>query len=470
MKLAVIGTGYVGLVAGVCFAESGNDVICVDVDESKVERLRAGESTIFEPGLETLFERNRREERLLFTSDLAEAVEPADIIFLALPTPPGEDGSADLSYVLQAAEDIGRLMDSYKIIVTKSTVPVGTADAVHERVARHATCEFDVVSNPEFLREGNAVDDFMRPERVVVGTSSPRAEKTMRELYHPFLLSGNPLLVMDTRSAEITKYAANSMLALRISFMNDIANLCERCGANVDLVRLGIGLDSRIGKRFLFAGTGYGGSCFPKDVKALIHTGREYNAPQRLLEATHAINEEQKLTLLPRILEHFDGDISGRKFAVWGLAFKPNTDDVREAPALILIEQLLAQGARVCAYDPEATDATRRIIGDKIGYVRRHYDACEDADALIIMTEWNKFREPDFDFMRELLRQPVIFDGRNVYDIATMRTRGYTYYSIGRPVVRPEHAVPSLATANGKAHDQTWSPSHTIDASPNSSN
>ena len=438
MKLAVIGTGYVGLVAGICFAESGNDVICVDIDESKVERLRAGELTIYEPGLDRLFDRNRRDERLLFTSDLAEAVGPADIIFLALPTPPGEDGSADLSYVLKAAEDIGRLIDGYKVIVNKSTVPVGTADAVHERIARHACCEFDVVSNPEFLREGNAVDDFMRPERVVIGTSSERAEKTMRELYHPFLLSGNPLLVMDARSAELTKYAANSMLAMRISFMNDIANLCERCGANVDWVRLGIGMDSRIGKRFLFSGIGYGGSCFPKDVQAIINTGRVYDAPQRLLEATHDINEKQKQGLLPRILEHFDDDIAGRRFALWGLAFKPNTDDVREAPALVLIEGLLEGGAQVCAYDPEAQEAARRVLGDKIGYARRHYDACEGADALIIVTEWNKFREPDFEFMRELLRQPVIFDGRNVYELDTMRTHGFTYYSIGRPVVRSE--------------------------------
>ncbi len=440
MRLAVIGTGYVGLVAGVCFAEAGSDVICVDVDEGKLARLRAGQITIYEPGLERLFERNLREERLIFTNDLAEAVRASEIILLALPTPPGADGAADLSYVLQTVEEIGRLLDEYKIIVIKSTVPVGAADAVHEAIARHARCDFDVVSNPEFLREGVAVDDFMKPERVVIGTSSVRAEKAMRELYHPFLLSGNPLLVMDNRSAEVTKYAANSMLALRISFMNDIANLCAKCGANVDWVRLGVGLDSRIGKRFLFAGIGYGGSCFPKDVQAPVATGQQHGAPQRLLEATEAINKEQKRALLPHIVEHFGGTIEGRRFALWGLAFKPNTDDMREAPALTIIEELLARGATVCAYDPEAMTMAQRLLGDRIEYARRHYDACDGADALIIATEWNKFREPDFEFLRELLQEPVIFDGRNVYELSTMQTHGFTYYSIGRPTVRPEHS------------------------------
>lgn len=437
MKLAVVGTGYVGLVAGVCFAEAGNDVICVDIDADKIARLQAGELTIYEPDLHRLFDRNLREERLRFTTDLAEAVRPAQVIFLALPTPPDKDGSADLSYVLQAAEDIGRLVDSYKIIVNKSTVPVGTADAVRERVARYAQSEFEVVCNPEFLREGNAVEDFLKPERVVIGATDPRAEQIMRDLYHPFLLSGNPLIVMDQRSAELTKYAANAMLAMRISFMNDIATLCEKCGADVDWVRLGIGIDSRIGRRFLFAGIGYGGSCFPKDVKALIATGEHYGAPQRLLEATHAINEKQKRSLLPRILAHFGGDIRGRRFAVWGLAFKANTDDVREAAALVLIEALLEHGATVCASDPEATDSAQRIFGDRIDYARRHYDACEGADALIVLTEWNKFREPDFQYIRELLRQPVIFDGRNLYTLAMMRKCGFTYYSIGRPTVTP---------------------------------
>lgn len=438
MKLAVIGTGYVGLVAGVCFAEAGNDVICVDVDEAKLTRLRAGELTIYEPGLEHLFKRNLKEERLTFTADLAEAVGRSDILFLALPTPPGADGAADLSYVLQASEAIGQLLteaSNYKIIVTKSTVPVGTADKVRQALERSARGEFDVVSNPEFLREGVAIDDFMKPERVVVGTNSPRAEKIMRELYHPFLLSGNPLLVMDNRSAEVTKYAANSMLALRISFMNDIANLCQKCGADVDKVRLGIGLDSRIGKRFLFPGIGYGGSCFPKDVQALIATGAQFGAPQRLLEATESVNQNQKRVLTSRIREHF-GDISGRRFALWGLSFKPNTDDMREAPSLTLIDELTAQGATICAYDPEAMDVSQKLLGDKIEFAKRHYDACEGADALIIATEWNKFREPDFDFLKELLKQPVIFDGRNVYELETMKTHGFTYYSIGRPDVK----------------------------------
>ena len=438
MKLAVVGTGYVGLVAGVCFAESGNDVICVDVNQEKVERLRGGEMPIFEPNLDRLFERNREEERLRFTSDLGEAVAFADIIFLALPTPQGEGGEADLSFVLKACEDIARLVpaDDYKVIVTKSTVPVGTADKIRQVLEAHAVGEFDVVSNPEFLREGVAVDDFMKPERVVIGTDSERAERLMHDLYHPFLLSGNPLLVMDNRSAEVTKYAANAMLALRISFMNDIANLCEQCGADVDRVRLGVGLDSRIGKRFLFAGIGYGGSCFPKDVQALVATGREYDAPQRLLEATEAINYDQKRRIVPRVLEHFGGDVVGKKFALWGLSFKPNTDDMREAPSLTIIEELTAHGATICAYDPEATAATKRMIGDKIEYSKRHYEALEGADALIIATEWNKFREPDFVYMKELLKNAVIFDGRNLYELDSMREHGFVYYSVGRPIVK----------------------------------
>lgn len=438
MKLAVIGTGYVGLVAGVCFAESGNDVICVDVDTSKVERLSQGELTIYEPGLDHLFRRNREEERLLFTSDLAQAVDFAEIIFLALPTPQGEGGEADLSYVLKASEAIGKLITKgdYKVVVTKSTVPVGTADKVRAALGKHAQGEVDVVSNPEFLREGVAVDDFLRPERVVIGTDSERAERLMHDLYHPFLLSGNPFLVMDNRSAEVTKYAANAMLAIRISFMNDVANLCENCGADVDKVRLGVGLDSRIGKRFLFAGIGYGGSCFPKDVQALVATGREHNAPQRLLEATEAINYDQKRKIVPRILEHFGGDVSGKHFALWGLSFKPNTDDMREAPSLTIIKELTERGATICAYDPEATNATKRIIGDQIEYSKRHYDALEGADALIIATEWNKFREPDFGFMREVLKNPVIFDGRNLYELDSMRHHKFTYYSIGRPAVK----------------------------------
>jgi UDPglucose 6-dehydrogenase len=438
MKLAVIGTGYVGLVAGVCFAEAGNDVVCVDVDESKLARLRGGELTIYEPGLEHLFRRNLREERLTFTDDLALAVGRSDIIFLALPTPPGADGAADLSFVLKASEAIGKLLTagtSYKIIVTKSTVPVGTADQVRAALAKHAQSDVDVVSNPEFLREGVAVDDFMRPERVVIGTDSARAEKMMHELYHPFLLSGNPLLVMDNRSAEVTKYAANSMLALRISFMNDIANLCTQCDADVDKVRLGIGLDSRIGKRFLFPGIGYGGSCFPKDVQALIATGAKYGAPQRILEAAVTVNEDQKQILMPRIVEKFGEDLSGRRFALWGLSFKPNTDDMREAPSLTIIRELLARGAAVCAYDPEAMDVSRKILGDTVEFAPHHYEACKDADAIIVVTEWNKFREPDFEHLKELLKQPVIFDGRNIYELETMREHGFVYHSIGRPAV-----------------------------------
>ncbi len=616
MKIAVIGTGYVGLVAGVCFAEAGNDVIGVDVNLDKLRRLNAGELPIYEPGLEHIFGRNTREERLLFTDDLPHAVEHAEVIFLALPTPPGANGGADLKYVLGAARDIGKLLDAnseYKIVVTKSTVPVGTADKVRAAIAENAQSEFDVISNPEFLREGVAIEDFMKPERVVIGIGegSPdpiRAETVMRELYRPFLMSGNPLLVMDARSAEVTKYAANSMLALRISFMNDIANLCEKCDADVDKVRLGIGLDSRIGKRFLFAGTGYGGSCFggnetiwlrengalvassleenwekrgavvrdkgcdwkagdaeilafdcetgkpiyaaveawtkrfyrgqmvtittsmnrrlrvtadhpvivreegelamrlaatiqvgdevlalaartptqfceneeievldvrevtseaveipvysaetstgtlvigsglvahncfPKDVQALVATGQEFGAPQTILEAAEAVNQRQKKTLIPRIESHFDGDLSGKTFALWGLAFKPNTDDIREAPALVIVDELIQRGARVKAYDPEAMNAVESAFGDKWGenfeFCKRHYDACDGADALVIVTEWPKFREPDFDYLKELLKQPTIFDGRNVYELETMRREGFNYHSIGRPVVR----------------------------------
>jgi UDPglucose 6-dehydrogenase len=455
MHLGVIGTGYVGLVAAVCFAEAGNDVRCVDVDEAKLERLRAGDLPIFEPGLEHLFERNLREGRLLFTSGLEEAVRASEVIFLALPTPMGADGAADLGYVLRACEEIGRFLDGadgYKIVVTKSTVPVGTLDQVRQHLARHASGEFDVVSNPEFLREGVAVEDFMRPERVIIGTDSPRAEKVMRELYRPFLLSGNPLLVMDARSSELAKYAANAMLALRISFMNDIANLCREAGADVDQVRLGVGLDSRIGKRFLFAGIGYGGSCFGKDVQALAATGEAFGAPQRLLHATQQINADQKKVLVPPILAHFGGDLSGRRFALWGLAFKPNTDDMRDAPSLVLIEELLARGATVCAYDPEAMEATWRIVGDKIEYAKRHYDACEGADALVIATEWNLFREPDFELMRRSLKEPLIFDGRNVYALNTMRDEGFTYHSIGRPAVNASE-TPASPLDLQKGHD-----------------
>jgi UDPglucose 6-dehydrogenase len=441
MKLAVIGTGYVGLVAGVCFAEVGNETLCVDVDQAKLERLQLGELPIYEPGLEHLFARNLREKRLRFTDDLQCAVDHAEIIFLALPTPPTATGEADLSYILGAARDIGKLIKKYTVIVTKSTVPVGTADKVRAAIAEHAACDFDVASNPEFLREGVAVEDFLKPERVVLGVSSERAEKVLRELYHPFVLSGNPVLVMDTRSAEITKYAANAMLAVRISFMNDIANLCDACGANVDWVRLGVGLDSRIGKRFLFAGTGYGGSCFPKDVSALVETGREFGAPQRLPEATQQINENQKKVLLPRIEQHFDNNLQGKTFAMWGIAFKPNTDDIREAPALTIIEALVARGAKVQAYDPEAMPGARKVLAHcngQISWGTDPYAACEGADALILVTEWGVFREPDFGRLKQLLKSHVIFDGRNIYGLDTMRDHGFDYYSIGRPPVQRE--------------------------------
>lgn len=464
MQLAIIGTGYVGLVAAVCFAEAGNDVACVDIDQAKLERLRTGELPIFEPGLEHLFERNRREGRLRFTDDLEESVRASEIIFLALPTPMGAGGEADLRYVIGACENIGKYLDGRgsdgkflhvqqrednpskkyaslhamtepKIIATKSTVPVGTLDKVREALSVHATAPFDVVSNPEFLREGVAVDDFLRPERVIIGTDSPHAEARMRELYRPFLLSGNPFLVMDARSSELTKYAANAMLALRISFMNGIANLCSECGADVDKVRLGVGLDSRIGKRFLFAGIGYGGSCFGKDVEALIHTGEQFQAPQLLLEATQSINARQKQVLIAPILQEMGEDLSGRRLALWGLAFKPNTDDMRDAPSLVLIDELTRRGAHIVAYDPEAMEATRRIVGDRIEFAARHYEALDGADALIIATEWNLFREPDFGLMKQKLKRPLVFDGRNVYALSTMRDEGFVYYSVGRPTV-----------------------------------
>lgn len=440
MKLAVVGTGYVGLVAGVCFAEVGNDILCVDVDADKLARLRAGKLPIYEPGLDHLFARNIRENRLAFTNDLSAAVQHAEIIFLALPTPPTATGEADLSFILSTSAEIGRLLEKYTVIVTKSTVPVGTADKIREAIGEHARCEFDVASNPEFLREGAAVDDFLKPERVVLGVSSERAEKLLRELYHPFVLSGNPILVMDPRSAEVTKYAANAMLAMRISFMNDIANLCEACDANVDHVRLGVGLDSRIGKRFLFAGTGYGGSCFPKDVQALVETGRQFGAPQTLPEATQQINERQKRVLLPRITSHFGDGLQDKTFALWGVAFKPNTDDVREAPALTIIEELIARGAKVRAYDPEATPHAKQLLNhhaERIQWSGKLYEACENADALIIATEWGAFRDPDFERIKGLLKQPVIFDGRNIYELETMREHGFWYYSVGRPVVKP---------------------------------
>jgi len=436
-KIAVVGTGYVGLVAGTCFAETGNEVTCVDINEEKVKQLSEGKITIFEPSLEVLFKRNLREGRLKFTTSLADAVQPTELIFLALPTPPGEDGSADLKHVLNVAHELGKLIHSYKIIVNKSTVPVGTAEMVRAAIATHAKCEFDVVSNPEFLREGVAVDDFLKPERIVIGSSSPRAIEIMKQLYEPFVRQGNPILVMDERSAELTKYAANAMLALKISFMNEISNICDRVGANVDAIRRGIGTDSRIGKQFLYAGIGYGGSCFPKDVKALIKTAETHGYDFKIMKSVELVNESQKRILIEKIEKHFGGgaNVKGKRFALWGLSFKPNTDDIREAPALVIIDELLKRGASLAAYDPEAMDNARKLYEGKITFVAKDYDALVDADALIIATEWNEFRNPDFNKIRSYLREKVIFDGRNVYDPQKMKQLGFEYYSIGRPTV-----------------------------------
>ena len=434
MKITVVGTGYVGLVTGTCLAETGNHVCCVDIDEQKVNKLRNGQVTIYEPGLEKLFERNVKEERLSFTTDLKEGLDEAEIVFLALPTPPGEDGSADLQYVLGVAENIGNLLTDYKIIIDKSTVPVGTAEKVHAAIARNYQGEFDVVSNPEFLREGVAVEDFMKPDRIVIGTTSERAQNILTELYGPYVRQGNPIIFMDERSAELTKYAANAFLATKISFMNEIAQMCERLGADVDMVRKGIGSDDRIGKRFLFPGIGYGGSCFPKDVKALMHSAKEVKYEFKILNAVTDVNEKQKSHLVTKIRRYF-GDLKGKHFALWGLAFKPNTDDIREAPALEIIEALLQEGASICAYDPEAIKNVKTILGNKISYSETQYDCLEKADALIVATEWNEFRTPDFDKMITLLKDPVIFDGRNVFDVHTIEKKGFHYESIGRPLV-----------------------------------
>ena len=439
MKIAVIGTGYVGLVTGTCFAETGNEVICVDIDQRKVDKLTNGQITIYEPGLEKLFLRNLKEERLKFTTNLAEGIEDAQIIFLALPTPPGEDGSADLKYVLGVAHDLGKIMKEYKVIVDKSTVPVGTAEKVHAAIAKNATVEFDVVSNPEFLREGVAVEDFMKPDRVVIGTSSERAKKLMNELYAPFVRSGNPLIFMDERSAELTKYAANSFLATKISFMNEIAQLCERLGADVDMVRLGIGSDQRIGKRFLFPGIGYGGSCFPKDVQALVKSSGEVEYDFRILTAVMEVNEKQKLHLLPKIKSFFKGDLKGKHFALWGLAFKPNTDDIREAPALYIIDALVEAGATVNVFDPEAMANVKQVIGDKVTYSENQYEALAGADALIIATEWNEFRTPDFLKIVKNMKKKVIFDGRNLFDLSAIKELGFHYESIGRAPATQNH-------------------------------
>ncbi|MCB0520880.1 MAG: UDP-glucose/GDP-mannose dehydrogenase family protein [Lewinellaceae bacterium] len=437
MNIAVVGTGYVGLVTGTCFAETGNNVICVDIDENKVRRMQDGEIPIYEPGLDVLFERNKRQGRLVFTTNLAEAIAPAQIIFLALPTPPGEDGSADLKYIMGVADDLSKIITDYKVIVDKSTVPVGTSEKVHAVLAKNLSEElFDVVSNPEFLREGVAVEDFLKPDRVVIGTSSEKAKKLMKQLYEPFVRQGNPIYFMDERSAEMTKYAANSYLAARISFMNEIANLCELVGANVDAVRVGMGSDSRIGKRFLFPGVGYGGSCFPKDVQALAKTADEYGYDFKILKSVMNVNSLQKHRLTAKIKAHFGDDLSGKTIAIWGLAFKPNTDDIREAPALYLIDDLLKAGAKVKAFDPEAMKNVQAIYNGQLSMAQDQYETLIGADALAILTEWSVFRTPSFEVMKSLLKNPVIFDGRNLYDVDSMAEKGFYYESIGRNTVQ----------------------------------
>lgn len=435
MKIAVVGTGYVGLVTGTCFAETGNTVTCIDIDEAKVNSLQNGKITIYEPGLEALFERNIEQDRLHFTTNLEEGIKDAKIIFLALPTPPGEDGSADLKYILKVSEDLGPLLQDYTVIVDKSTVPVGTADKVTAKIAEKATVEFDVVSNPEFLREGVAVEDFMKPDRVVIGTESEKAKKMMDTLYAPLVRQGNPIIFMDEKSAELTKYAANSFLATKITFMNEIANLCELLGADVDAVRRGVGTDTRIGKRFLFAGIGYGGSCFPKDVQALAKSASDVNYDFDLLQAVMNVNEKQKTKLIPQIKNYFKGDLKGKVIALWGLAFKPYTDDIREAPALYNIEALLAEGAIIKSYDPEAMENVKGVVGDRITYCHDQYEAVDGADALLIATEWPVFRTPDFDRVATLLKEKVIFDGRNLYSTEDMSELGFSYYSVGRSVI-----------------------------------
>ena len=437
MKLCVVGTGYVGLVAGTCFAESGNDVICVDIDADKVNRLQQGIVPIYEPGLEELIKRNLAEGRLSFSTDLSAAVRQSLICFVAVGTPQGEDGSADLAAVIRVAGEIGGAMDGYRVIVDKSTVPVGTAERVRQVVAARTDHPFDVVSNPEFLKEGAAVEDFMKPDRVVIGSDSPRATELMKELYGPFVRTERPIVVMSAASAEMTKYAANAMLAARISLMNEFANLCERVGADVDDVRRGVGFDRRIGHHFLFPGVGYGGSCFPKDVKAVIRSAEQYDLDFRMLRAAEEVNERQKRTLAEKVAAHFGESLRGLRVAVWGLAFKPRTDDMREAPAVSIIEALLKAGAEVHAHDPEALNEARRIFGDRIHYHRVNYDALDGADALLIVTEWNEFRRPDFERMRQLMKQSLVFDGRNIYDPGEMRELGFTYYSVGRKKVTP---------------------------------
>lgn len=441
MNLAVVGTGYVGLVSGTCFAEMGNNVICVDNHQEKLKKLKNAEVTIYEPGLDLLFYRNIAKKRLTFTDNLKETILNSEIIFLCLPTPQDDDGSADLQYVLGVAESIGKILKenedkNFKIIVNKSTVPVGTAKKVTDKIANAGVNNFDVVSNPEFLREGFAVDDFLKPDRIVIGTNNEHSMQRMKELYEPFVRQGNPILAMDTASAEVTKYAANSYLAMRITFMNELANFCEKVGANIDMIRRGMGTDNRIGKRFLFPGIGYGGSCFPKDVNALIKTSSENESPLKILEAVDKVNKAQKLVLVTKVLTHFNNDIKGKHFAVWGLAFKPNTDDMREAPSVVIINELLKHGATVSAHDPVAVESAKFYLQERITYAENEYDALNNADALLIFTEWNEFRNPDFSIVSAKLKNKVIFDGRNIFDPSRMKEIQYTYYSIGREVVK----------------------------------
>lgn len=443
MRLAVVGTGYVGLVTGTCFAEMGNEVICVDNDPEKLKKLNKQEVPIYEPGLELLFKRNIERNRLVFTDDLKKAVLESEIVFLCLPTPQGEDGSADLKYVFGVAENIGKILkesgnNSFKIIVNKSTVPVGTSRSVTEIIKKYVDNNFEVVSNPEFLREGFAVEDFMKPDRIVIGANSPEVFRKMKILYEPFVRQGNPIIEMNPESSEVTKYAANSYLAMRITFMNELANFCEKVGANIDLVRKGMGTDTRIGKRFLFPGIGYGGSCFPKDVNALIKTSIEHGSEIQLLTLVDKINKAQKLVLVKKVLAHFNNDIKDKTFAIWGLAFKPNTDDMREAPSLYIIKELVKLGAKVRAYDPAAMEVAKFYINEPVEYTKSEYDTLKNADALLILTEWNEFRNPDFSLMKSLLKNNVIFDGRNIYDPALTKAAGFIHYSIGKETVKPD--------------------------------
>ncbi len=435
MKIAVIGTGYVGLVTGTCFAETGNTVTCIDIDAKKIERLTNGEVTIYEPQLDTFFQRNLLANRLFFTTSLSDGIKDAEVIFLALPTPPGEDGSADLSYILKTAAEVAKLIQNYTVIVDKSTVPVGTADKVHEIISQNTSCPFSIVSNPEFLREGFAISDFMKPDRVIIGTNDVAAQKIMENLYKPFVRQGNPIYFMDARSAELTKYAANAFLATKITFMNEIANYCELVGANVDQVRIGIGSDDRIGKRFLFPGIGYGGSCFPKDVQALVKSGKDDAFDFNILNAVMEVNNRQKTVLFPKIMNYFDGNITGKNIALWGLAFKPDTDDIREAPALYLIDKLVESGAIISAFDPEAMENVQQLVGDKITYAEDEHQALKNADALIICTEWSIFRNPDFTRIKAEMKGNVIFDGRNLFDLEDMQSKGFCYFSIGRQII-----------------------------------